>query len=139
MYAIAIALCVLVLSGSHAYAQNQPNTPASVEPAAPIDPEKLPGSLVRIRKELSVPADKAPGLRIARIVEVVGVAPPIVLWSEEERARFATAPSPFGAPTHKQMLDLNTPQEFKRYPMDLNALMRWLADKLGDPGAKERE
>jgi hypothetical protein len=139
MYAIAIALCVLALSGASAYAQNQPTPAAPAAPAAPANPEKLPTSLDRIRKELAVPADKAPGIRIARIVEVVGVAPPIVLWTEEERAQLTRGPSRIGAPTHKEMLDLNTPLEFKRYPMDLNAVMRWLADKLGDGSSKERE
>jgi hypothetical protein len=139
MYAIAIALCVLLLSGSLAHAQNQPTTPAPTETATPLDPQKLPGSIDRIRKELSQPADKPSGLRIQRIVEVVGVAPPITLWSADERARLASAPSPFGAPTHRQMLDLNTPQEFKRYPIDLNAVMRWLAERLGDSSSKEPE
>ena len=139
MYAIAIALCVLALSGSSAYAQNQPSPAVPPTRAAPTDTATLPTSLDRIRKELAVPADKAPGIRIARIVEVVGVAPPIVLWTEEERAQLTRGPSPFGAPTHREMLDLNTPLEFKRYPMDLNAVMRWLADKLGDSGSKERE
>ena len=138
MYAIAIALCVLLLCGSPVGAQNQPATPAPARPSDPIDPQAVPVSVERIRKELSQPPDKTAGLRIERIVEVVGVAPPITLWSPEERARMATGPSPFGAPTHRQMLDLNTPQEFKRYPMDLNALMRWLAEKLGD-SSKERE
>ena len=135
MNAIAIALCVLLLSGSPARAQNPPAIPA---PAGPVDPLADPASVQRIRKELSQPTDRASGLRIERIVQVVGVAPPITLWSPEERARLATGPSPFGAPTHRQMLDLNTPQEFKRYPMDLNALMRWLAEKLGDT-SKEPE
>ena len=53
MYAIAIALCVLALSGSSAYAQNQP---APVAPAAPA--RRFGEKLDRIRKELAVPADK---------------------------------------------------------------------------------
>lgn len=139
MYAIAIALCVLALSGASAYAQNRPTPAAPAAPAAPIDPEKLPTSLDRIRKELAAPADKAPGIRIARIVEVVGVAPPIVLWTEEEKTQLTRGPSPFGPPTHKEMLDLNTPLEFRRYPMDLNAVMKWLADKFGDSDSKQPE
>jgi hypothetical protein len=138
MYAIAIALCVSLLSSSSAIAQNLTETPAPAEPA-PIDPEKLPVSLGRIRLKLSAPADKTSGLKIEQMIEVVGVAPPIELWTEEERAKMAHGPSPFGPPTQKEILDVITPQEFKRYPMDLNALMQWLKQKLGDSDSKRTE
>jgi len=138
MYAIAIALCVLILSGSSVFAQGPPQTTAPTAPA-PVDPEKLPIDLGRIRLQLSQPAEKPSALKIQSMVEVVGVAPPIVLWTEEEKAKLVNGASPFGAPTHKQIRDLNTPQEFKRYPMDLNALMRWLSEKLGDSESKQSE
>ena len=140
MYAIAIALCVLLLSGSSAFAQSPSQTPAPAPAeAASIDPEKLPIDIGRIRLKLALPADKPSALRIERMIEVVGVAPPIVLWTEEERAKLVNGPSPFGPPTQRQILDLTTPQEFKRYPMDLNALMRWLSEKLGDSESKKPE
>ena len=128
MYAIAIALCVLVFGVSSASAQNPP---------PPVDPEKLPIDIGRIRLQLSRPAEKPSALRIERMIEVVGVAPPIVLWTDAEKAKLVNGPNPFGPPTQKQILDLNTPQEFKRYPMDLNALMRWLSEKLDDSESKK--
>ena len=119
MYAIAVALCVLVLSSSFAFAQNQQ-----------VDPEKLPVSIGRIRLRLSEPAPKPPVLKIQTTIEVVGVAPPIELWTPEEKAKFVHGPAPWGPPSQKDILDIVTPQEFKHYPMDLNALMQWLAEKL---------
>jgi hypothetical protein len=116
---LALALCVLVLSDSSAFAQSQQ-----------IDPEKLPVSIGRIRLRLSEPAPKSPALKIHTTIEVVGVAPPIELWTPAEKANLARGPAPWGPPNQKDILDIVTPQEFKRYPMDLNALMQWLAERL---------
>jgi hypothetical protein len=141
MYAVAIALCVLALSGSSAFAQSSQPPPAPAAPAAgaPVDGEKLPVSIGRIRLQLTqAPETKSSGLKIQAIVEVVGKAPPIVLW-DPNIVKLTTGPIPFGAPTQRDILDLTTPQEFKRYPMDLNALMQWLAEKLGDKSEKKSE
>ena len=119
MYAIAVALCVLMLGTSSAFAQVQQ-----------IDPEKLPIDIGRIRLQLSDPSPQKPVLKIQQVIEVVGVAPPIELWSAQEKKNLARGPAPWGPPTQKDILDLVTPQEFKTYPMDLNALMQWLAEKL---------
>jgi hypothetical protein len=138
MYAIAMALCVL-LSVSSAFAQSspQPPAPAAPEAATPVDGEKLPVSLGRIRLQLTQgPETRSSGLKIQAIVEVVGKAPPIVLW-DPNIVKLTVGPTPFGAPTQKDILDLTAP--FKRYPMDINALMQWLAEKLGDKSEKKSE
>ena len=119
MYAIAVALCVLMLGSSSAFAQ----TPQ-------IDPEKLPVDIGRIRLQLADPSPRKPALKIQQVIEVVGVAPPIELWNPAETKNLSRGPAPWGPPTQKDILDLVTPQEFKTYPMDLNALMQWLAEKL---------
>lgn len=139
MHAIAIALCVMVLHASAVFAQNGTSTvapapavtPSSDSPsAAPVDPEKLPVSIERIRLQLShAPATKTFTINIQETVEVVGKAPPLQLWTPES-AKLAFGPVPYGAPTHKEFIDLHTPEEFKRYPMDLNALMQWLMEQL---------
>lgn len=125
MHAIAVALCVIALSGSAVFAQ-----------AEQVDPEKLPVSLERIRLKLSVPSDKKSTLKIERIIEVVGVAPPIEFWTPADKRNVLRGPSPFGPPTQKEILDVTTPQEFKRYPIDLNALYKWLAGKTEDRKAE---
>ena len=119
MHAIAVALCVAILSASSASAQSQT-----------IDPEKLPVDIGRIRLQLADPSNRKPVLKIQQIIEVVGVAPPIELWKPEQQKQLLSGPAPWGPPTQKDILDITTPQEFKNYPMDLNALMRWLAEKL---------
>ena len=105
-------------------------------PAPAVDAAKLGVSLDRIRLQLAVkPPTKSSGLKIQETIEVVGVAPKIELWNPET-AKLATGPVPWGAPTHRDFIDLVTPKEFKNYPMDMNALMQWLMQHLGDKTAK---
>jgi hypothetical protein len=125
MYAIAAALGVIIAVGSPVFAQSQQ-----------IDPEKLPVSLERIRLKLSAPSDKKFTLKIERIIEVVGVAPPIEFWTPADKTNVLRGPSPFGPPTQKEILDVTTPQEFKHYPIDLNALFKWLAGKTAEQKAE---
>ena len=132
-----IALCVLLGTAWRAFPQTVPADP-SAEPKSetPVDPAKLPVSLERIRLELAVkPATKTSGLKIQETIEVVGVAPKLELW-DPETAKLATGPVPYGAPTHRDFINLVTPQEFKNYPMDINALIQWLLQHLADKTSK---
>jgi hypothetical protein len=101
-------------------------------------------SIDRIRLQLSQESVLKPSdvkmkldvkLKIEETVQVVGAAPPIQFW-DPETAKLAFGPVPYGAPTHRDFIDLNTPEEFKRYPMDLNALMRWLMEQLNKKPAE---
>ena len=143
MKGFAVAFCVLVLQASNAVAQTPAadppgeTAPQASAPAAPptasapaVDPLKLPVSLGRIRMQLAMqPETKTSGLKIHEVIEVVGVAPKLELW-DPETAKLATGPVPWGAPTHKDFIALVTPQEFKNYPMDINALVQWLLEQL---------
>src|SRR5215212_4109844 len=132
-------LCVLAIHTASVTAQTSGgDSTAGVPPAAadstgsPIDPAKLPVSLSRIRLELAMkPESKTSGLKIHETIEVVGVAPKVQLWNPE-KAKLATGPVPWGAPTHQDFIDLVTPQEFKNYPIDINSLVHWLLQHLGD-------
>jgi hypothetical protein len=120
-----------------AYAQASAPDPPPAEatqeaPAPVVDPAKLGVSLERIRIQLATkPAAKSSGLKIQETIEVVGVAPKIELWNPAT-AKLATGPVPWGAPTHRDFIDLVTPKEFKSYPMDMNALVQWLMQHLAD-------
>ena len=145
MKGLAVALFALALHANSAFAQTAsssgsaepaavPATPAASAPAAgpQVDPEKLPVSIDRIRQQLlTAPATRDWGVRIHETVQVVGVAPKIELWNPET-AKLATGPVPYGAPTHKEFIDLVTPQEFKTYPADINALIQWLLAHLAE-------
>jgi hypothetical protein len=134
---VALALCVLTLHAASASAQTEPaDPPTAVAPPVKIDPAKLPVSLERIRLELAMkPETKTSGLKIQETIEVVGIAPKIQFWNPET-AKLATGPVPWGAPTHRDFIDLVTPKEFKNYPMDINALVQWLLEHLAEKTAK---
>ncbi len=63
-------------------------------------------------------------------VDVYGQAPRIELFTRQDNLQ--KGPVPYGAPTHSQILEVITPQEFRSPVMDFSAIMRWLGDKAKD-------
>jgi len=142
MRVVALVLCMLTMHAWSAFAQDgapeTPSVPSDTNPppadhAAPsIDATKLGVSFDRIRVQLAVkPETKTSGLRIQETIQVIGTAPKIQLW-DPETAKLATGPVPWGAPTHKEFIDLYTPLEFKNYPIDINSVAKWLLEHLAD-------
>jgi hypothetical protein len=94
-----------------------------------IDVSRLPISLDRIQRALRESAirEERVGLNLHYKVEVYGQAPPIVLFGPE--AQLETGPVPYGAPTHREMIDHVTPKEFRAPAADFGALLRWLVER----------
>ena len=87
----------------------------AAQPAAPTDDDAgdLPVSLDRIRRDLSrAPAIRLQGDRNVFRVEVIGRKPTIedILGPD-----YLKGPTPAGAPTHQEFLDLVTPKDFQGY------------------------
>ena len=97
--------------------------------AQQVDVSRLPLDLVRIERQLrqSSITEERDGLNLRYQVEVFGRAPEIRLFSPEDNLR--TGPVPYGAPTHREIIEHITPREFRSPVMDFNSLIRWLADK----------
>jgi hypothetical protein len=135
----AVPMCAVWLSlavgGPVVLAQQQPSPqpPRSTPPAAGnrINVDRLPLDLERIERQLrkSGEQEEFNGLRLRYFVDVYGKAPRIELFAPNEN--LTTGPVPWGAPTHREMVEQVTPKEFRSPPMDLNAVMRWLSDKIG--------
>ena len=94
-----------------------------------IDVSKLPLDLRRIERELERTRDREEfdNMRLRTFVDVFGRGPQIELFAPNEN--LSTGPVPWGAPTHQQMLDIMTPQEFRAPVADFGAFLRWLQDK----------
>jgi hypothetical protein len=94
-----------------------------------IDVSRLPVDLERIQRRLreSTIREEREGLNLRYTVEVFGQAPPIVLFGPE--ANLESGPVPYGAPTHREMIDHVTPKEFRPAVADFSALTRWLAER----------
>jgi hypothetical protein len=99
------------------------------EPSA-VDVSRLPLDLERIQRQLKATSERQEhdGLRLQYFVDVYGKSPKIEFFAPGENLRYG--PTPGGAPTHKDMLDIMTPKEFRAPVMDFNGVMQWLSDKL---------
>ena len=102
---------------------------AQQQPAPGVNVDQLPIDVSKIQKELKRQADveERDGLNLRYNLHVYGVAPRLQFFSEDEN--LATGPVPWGAPTHQEMIDHITPQEFRAPFADFSALFRWLADR----------
>ena len=121
---------IVLLLGLTAQAMPAPaQTPAAT--AAPqVDVNRLPVDLWRIGRQLrqaNREKEERDGLNLRYQIEVFGRAPEIRLFTAQDNLRYG--PVPYGAPTHSEILNQITPQEFRSPVMDFSALMRWLADK----------
>jgi hypothetical protein len=99
-----------------------------------VDVGKLPVNLARVQKQLqqqTTVRDESVGLNLRYVVDVYGQAPRIELFPKREPGLF-TGPPPYGAPTHRQMIEQVTPQEYRAPAADFSSLFRWFADKSKD-------
>jgi hypothetical protein len=94
-----------------------------------VDVSRLPLNLDRIQRELRQSAirEERQGLNLRYVVEVYGQAPPLVLFGPDDDLVYG--PVPYGAPTHKDMIEHVTPKEYRAPAADFSALLKWLAEK----------
>ncbi len=114
------------------------SAPQESRSARSIDATKLGVSLDRIRRELrqaDAAEDAGDGpLKLAFTVEVYGTAPKIDLLRDFP----LTGPVPYGAPTHREVLEFLTPQEFRSPVIPFSAVAYWAAQQLWNKSKKAR-
>ena len=95
-----------------------------------IDVDRLPLDLVRIQRELKHAPDSETreGLRLKYFLQIYGTAPQLKLFTEADNLVYG--PVPYGGPTHRDILNVITPQEFRSPVMDFSSLLRWASEKL---------
>jgi hypothetical protein len=120
------ALCIVLSLAAPAAAQ-QDAPPAN--PSRAVDVDRLPLNLNRIQRELKHAADleQRDGLNLRYVIQIYGSAPPLQIFNEE--SNLVNGPVPYGAPTHRELINHVTPQQFRAPIADFSALMRWLADR----------
>jgi hypothetical protein len=126
MRSFAAALIVLSLAG-HAAAQ-QPEAPAPAGPA--VDVDRLPIDLRRVQRELQqsqTVVEERDGLNLRYTIQIYGSSPRLLIFDED--ANLVGGPVPYGAPTHREIIDHITPREYRAPVADFSALLRWLADR----------
>lgn len=131
----------LLGSPSSVSAQEPQAPPASpIQTSAPeIDLTKLGIDLSKIQKGLvegTIEEQRAAnGLRIDYRIQVFGQAPVLDLFETFDPVE---GPVPFGAPTHRDFLNVVTPQEFRSPPASISNLAFWAIQKLSERGARQR-
>ena len=90
---------------------------AAVTPGvvATVDVTRLPLDLRRIERQFrqSEIREERRGLDLRYFVEVYGRAPNIVLFTKEDNLEYG--PAPYGGPTHREMLEMMTPRQFRNH------------------------
>ena len=94
-----------------------------------VDVSRLPINLERIQRQLrqSSVRDESDGLRLRYVVDVFAPAPRIELFGNRDFS--LTGPAPYGAPTHQDLLQVITPQEYRAPVANFGNLFRWLSDR----------
>jgi len=97
-----------------------------------VDVGKLPVNLERIQRQLqqSSVREERDGLNLRYFIPVYGQAPRIQLFTKQDNIE--TGQAPYGAPTHRDMINAVTPQEYRAPAADFSGLMRWFSDKSKD-------
>lgn len=130
-----LLLVVALLLGSRLSLAAQTPDVLVARPPVPVTDERvnvdrLPLDLQRLERQLhqSLEREDWDGFRLRYVVEVYGKAPRIQFFDPKDV--LPSGPIPYGAPTHKEMVEVMTPKEYRAPAMDFSALMRWLNEKL---------
>jgi hypothetical protein len=115
----AASIAAVLLLGTLGIASAQTVTPAAnTAPglnrvAAAVDVTRLPIDMRRIERRFRQTEfrEERDGLNLRYFVDVYAKAPDIVLFTPQDNLYYG--PVPYGAPTHMEMLQMMTPQEFR--------------------------
>jgi hypothetical protein len=107
----------------------QTSEPAPAPSTSPAGGEQYGLNLSRIQRGLQRSAERQDydGLNLRFYVNVYAPAPSIKLFTKQDNLAFG--PAPYGGPTHREIMDLITPQEYRAPAADFSGLARWLANK----------
>ena len=94
-----------------------------------VDVTRLPIDLTKVTRELrqSTATESHNGLHIRYSVDVYGQAPRIEMFTKQDN--LGSGPVPYGAPSHQEMINHVTPQEYRAPYADFGSLIRWLSDR----------
>jgi hypothetical protein len=116
----------LVLAGA---ASAQTAQPVPAPSTSQSSSEQYGLNLSRIQRGLQRSAERQDydGLNLRYYVNVYAPAPPIQLFTKQDNLAFG--PAPYGGPTHREMMDLITPREYRAPVADFSGIARWLANR----------
>ena len=125
---VSSALLVVGLAaGANAQATETAQPPTAPAPPEPTQQYGL--NLARIQRGLQKSAERQDydGLNLRFYVNVYAPAPPIKLFTPLDNLLYG--PVPYGGPSHRDMMNVMTPQEFSAPAADFSGIARWFANK----------
>jgi hypothetical protein len=92
-----------------------------------VDVSRLPINVERIHRQLrqTTVREERDGLNLRYIIDVYGQAPRLEFFTKKDNLREGAVP--YGAPTHQDMLNVMTPQEYRAPAADFTSLLRWFS------------
>ena len=126
---VSSGLLVLGLAAGAAAQSQEPAPSAAAAPAPSGSSEQYGLNLARIQRGLRRSAERQDydGLNLRYYVNVYAPAPSIKLFTPLDNLLYG--PAPYGGPTHRDMMNVMTPQEFRAPVADFSGIARWLANK----------
>jgi hypothetical protein len=121
--AVLLLSLVTIARASDGAGDGQPAT------APQVDVSRLPINIDRIHRQLrqTTVREERDGLNLRYIVDVFGQAPKLELFTKKDNLRDGAVP--YGAPTHQDMLNVMTPQEYRAPAANFGNLLRWFSGK----------
>jgi hypothetical protein len=122
--AVSIAAVLALWTFSPAAAQSvAPSASAAAREGvvAIVDVSRLPIDMRRIERNFrqTTIREERDGLNLRYFVDVYAKAPPIILITPQDNVEYG--PAPYGGPTHREMLQMMTPREFRASGMMLGS------------------
>jgi hypothetical protein len=128
---VSAALIVLGLAAAASAQEPQAQLapPATTAPAAAADSTQYGLNLARIQRGLQKSAERQEydNLNLRYYVSVYAPSPSIKLFTPLDNLLYGQAP--YGGPTHREMMDLITPREYRAPVADFSGVARWLANR----------
>ena len=129
MSVVSSALIVMGFAAAAAAQEpaSRPAAPAASEPAPETTQYGLNLSRIQRGLQRSVERQEYDGLNLRYYINVSAPSPSIKLFTPLDNLLYGQAP--YGGPTHREMMDLVTPREYRAPAADFSGIARWLANR----------
>ena len=123
------AVVLVALAQAARASADAPDDQPAAQPNAQVDVSRLPINVQRIHRQLrqATVREERDGLNLRYIVDVYGQAPRLELFTKQDNRRDGAVP--YGGPTHQDMLNVMTPQEYRAPAANFTNLFNWLSGR----------
>jgi hypothetical protein len=123
------AVILVALAQAAQASAGAPDDQPAARPSPQVDVSRLPINVDRIHRQLrqATVREERDGLNLRYIVDVYGQAPRLELFTKQDNLRSNAVP--YGGPTHQDMLNVMTPQEYRAPAANFSNLFNWFSGR----------